>query len=73
MRTAKNRLGINELPDVFGPRELAMVLGVAQGAGYELAQQEDFPSFRIRRKLLITKSGFQKWLEEQHTKKAVTN
>lgn len=71
MKTAKNRLSLNDLPDVFGPRELARFLGVQQAMGYELAKRQDFPAIRLGKKILINKQSFLRYWETQEKAKAV--
>jgi len=72
MRTASNRISIIELPDVFGPRELARFLGVQQATGYELVKRPDFPSIKLGAKYLINKQSLLTWLNKQETQKAVS-
>ena len=45
--------------------ELADRLGVSLPTAYELANQSDFPSFRIGRKLLISAVGVENWIDDQ--------
>lgn len=71
MQTTKSRLNITDLPDVFGPRELARFLGVQQAMGYELVKRRDFPSIRLGVKYLIYKQSFLDWLKEQETQKDI--
>ncbi|HWQ41681.1 MAG TPA: helix-turn-helix domain-containing protein [Desulfosporosinus sp.] len=72
MKTAKNRLSINELPDVFGPRDLARFLGVQQETGYNLVKRLDFPSIRLGNRFLINKQSFLRWFSDQETQKAAS-
>ena len=65
MRTAKNRLTFDELPDVIGPREIAQYLGCHLTVAYELVKIPGFPVIRIGRKYLVDKKSFSKWLIEQ--------
>lgn len=69
MRTAKNRLAFDELPDVIGPREIAQYLGCQLTVGYELVKRPGFPVIRIGRKYLVNKKSFSKWLIEQEIQK----
>jgi len=70
MKTATNRLNIEQLPDIFGPIELARVLGVQQNMGYTLVKQPDFPSIRVGNKHRIMKNSFLLWLKEREMQRA---
>lgn len=71
MRTATNRISLQDLPDVFGPRELARFLGTQQQTGYDLVKRDDFPAMRLGKKILIPKQPFLRWLEAQGQMMAV--
>lgn len=45
--------------------EVAERLKVGRNTAYELFNQRDFPSFRIGKKLKITESAFENWLNRQ--------
>ena len=47
------------------PAEAAALLGVSLPTFYQLCRREGFPSIRVGRKILISKSGLCKWLEQQ--------
>jgi excisionase family DNA binding protein len=62
----------NELPEVFGMNKLREVLPICRRLLYELVKDPSFPSFRCGKKILITKAGFEQWLEQkQQEKKAI--
>ena len=44
---------------------LCGLLGVSRPVAYKLAQRTDFPTIRLGRRVLIPKSGLEKWLEQQ--------
>lgn len=45
--------------------EMAQVLHISPTLAYELAKQEDFPSFYIGHHKLINKEGLQRWMDER--------
>lgn len=45
--------------------EMAQVLHISTTLAYELAKQEDFPSFYIGRHKLINKEGLQRWIDDR--------
>lgn len=45
--------------------ELAKVLGISKSKAYDLMHREDFPTLRIGKRLLVVRSKFEVWLEEQ--------
>ncbi len=50
--------------------ELAECLGISRAGAYNLMQAQDFPSFRIGKRVLVTNAALEKWLEEQQRKGA---
>lgn len=46
--------------------ETAEILGVSRPTVYTLIHRDDFPSFRVGRRTLISRTGLEKWVEEQH-------
>lgn len=49
--------------------EMGVELGISRTTAYHLAQQPDFPSFMIGKRILISREGLRKWIEKQHTAK----
>lgn len=49
----------------YSAPEVAQLLGISRSAAYDLMHREDFPSFAIGRRLLITKDNLLAWLESQ--------
>jgi len=47
--------------------ELQEILGLSRPEAYDLVKQDDFPAFRIGRKILISRSGLQHWISQQIT------
>ena len=46
-------------------KELAEELNISRNTAYQLADQKDFPSFRIGRQLLINRAMLQEWLNRR--------
>lgn len=53
----------DDLPIVFGPAELAIILGVSKNTAYRLVNKPDFPKFRAGRKIIISKKQFIEWMD----------
>ena len=45
--------------------EAAELLGVSRPTVYQLINREDFPSFRIGARRLISRSGLERWVQQQ--------
>ena len=45
-------------------KEFAEELNISRNTAYQLADQKDFPSFRIGRRLLINRAMLQEWLNQ---------
>lgn len=45
--------------------EAAALLGVSRPTIYQLLNREDFPSFRIGARRLISRAGLERWVQEQ--------
>lgn len=52
-------------PLVYNVAEIASLMDINLISAYELAKQEDFPSIRIGRRLIIPKQAFHQWLDQQ--------
>ncbi len=50
--------------------EAAALLGVSRPTVYELINREDFPSFRIGTRRVISRAGLEKWVEAQAAQNA---
>ena len=48
-------------------KQLAALLGVSDSSVYELIEEEDFPSLRIGKRIVIPKEELRKWIT-LHTK-----
>lgn len=49
-------------------KEMQTYVGVGRRKAYELANSKGFPSFRIGRKILISREGLERWMKEQEVK-----
>lgn len=45
--------------------ETAALLGVSRPTVYELLNRDDFPSFRIGSRRVISRAGLERWVEQQ--------
>ena len=50
-------------------KELQEYMNIGRVKAYELCNSEGFPSFRIGRKVLISREGLNRWMKEQEGKK----
>lgn len=49
----------------YSPEEVAEALGVSRPTVYEILNREDFPSFKIGRRTLISVEGLKAWVLRQ--------
>lgn len=59
----------DELPLLLNAKQLSELLGVSDSSVYELIQEDDFPSLRIGKRIVIPKEELRKWIST-HTKGA---
>ena len=52
-------------PLVVSAAEAARLLGVSRPTLYQLLNREDFPSFRVGNRVLVSVAGLQEWIERQ--------
>ena len=57
----------DELPLLLNVKQLAELLGVSDSSVYELIQEDDFPTLRIGKRIVIPKEELRKWISA-HTK-----
>lgn len=48
--------------------EMAQVLGISDFKAYQLVKTQGFPTIRIGKRLLVSVSGLESWVEEQAKK-----
>lgn len=49
----------------FSVSEVAEVLGISRPTVYRLIQRDDFPTFKVGARTLISRSGLERWVQEQ--------
>ena len=54
---------IEEIPMIFGPRELSKILGISKNKTYEVVNRYDFPKIRVGRRIIISKKHFLEWMD----------
>lgn len=52
----------DELPLLLNVKQLADLLGVSDSSAYELIQEDDFPSLRIGKRIVIPKEELREWI-----------
>ena len=57
----------DELPLLLNVKQVASVLGISDSGAYELIQEDDFPSLRIGKRIVVPKENLQQWIS-YHTK-----
>ena len=50
-------------------RELGEYLGIGRATAYELVNSDDFPSFRIGKKILVNVDALQVWIAQNIQKR----
>lgn len=59
----------DELPLLLNVEQLVDLMGVSDFSIYELIQEDDFPSLRIGKRIVVPKEELRKWIAA-HTKGA---
>ena len=57
----------DELPLLLSVKQLVALMGVSDSSIYELIQEDDFPSLRIGKRIVIPKAELRRWISA-HTK-----
>ena len=57
----------DELPLMLNMKQLSDLLGISDVSAYELVQEEDFPSLRIGKRIVVPKEELRRWISA-HTK-----
>lgn len=55
----------NLKPLAVSAAEAARLLGVSRPTMYQIMNREDFPSFRVGNRILISVAGMQEWINKQ--------
>ena len=58
----------DELPLMLNMKQLSDLLGISDASAYELVQEEDFPSLRIGKRIVVPKEELRRWISV-HTKR----
>lgn len=48
--------------------EMAVALGVSRPVAYQLVKSSGFPAINVGRRIVISKSGLERWLNQQAQK-----
>ena len=59
----------DELPQLLHTQQLVDLMGVSESSIYEPIQEDDFPSLRIGKRVVVPKEELRKWITA-HTKGA---
>ena len=59
---------IEEIPMIFGPRELSKILGISKNKTYEVVNRYDFPKIRVGRRIIISNILFLEWMDANFAK-----
>lgn len=57
----------DELPLMLNMKQLSDLLGISDTSSYELVQEEDFPSLRIGKRIVVPEEELRRW-SSAHTK-----
>ena len=58
----------DELPMFINANLLAELFGVSRASAYELMREKNFPSFRIGKRILVSKENLRTWIESRSEK-----
>lgn len=64
MRKLQNKTPVGEKLALSVP-EMAELLGIGMNKAYELSRAEDFPSFKVGTKTIISAEGLREWVKAQ--------
>jgi len=57
-------------PLAVSTTEAARLLGVSRPTVYQLLNREDFPSFRVGSRVLVSVSGLKEWIDRQTSERS---
>lgn len=63
MATKSEITNYENLPVAMTPEDVARVMGMSKNNVYQLMHSSAFPSFKVGRKLYVSKNAFIRWLE----------
>ena len=58
----------DELPMFISANLLAELFGVSRASAYELMRERNFPSFRIGKRILVSRENLIAWVESRSEK-----
>jgi excisionase family DNA binding protein len=58
----------DELPMFINANLLAELFGVSRASAYELMREKNFPSFRIGKRILVSRENLIAWVESRSEK-----
>jgi excisionase family DNA binding protein len=58
----------DELPMFINANLLAELFGVSRASAYELMRERNFPSFRIGKRILVSRENLIAWVESRSEK-----
>ena len=58
----------DELPMFINADLLAELFGVSRASAYELMREKNFPSFRIGKRIVVSKENLRTWIESRSEK-----
>ena len=58
----------DELPMFINANLLAELFGVSRASAYELMRERNFPSFRIGKRILVSRENLIAWVESRYEK-----
>lgn len=53
------------LPALLSVRDVVKLTGLSRATVYALVHATDFPSFRVGQRVLVSRDGFKRWIEQQ--------
>lgn len=62
---AETTINTPNTPLIITVDEMADLLDICRPTAYNLAKQEDFPSFKIGKRILVNRQGLQEWIDRQ--------
>lgn len=55
----------DDLPLIMEVSDIASVMGISRVSAYELVHTDGFPVLTVGRRLKVSKTAFEKWLEKK--------
>lgn len=61
-------MSANEMKMTYSAPEVSQYLGISRTRAYALMNEKGFPSFRVGSRVMVMKTAFDRWIEEQMQK-----